>query len=98
MSDGDDWGPWIEHDGGGCPVPVGTWVEVVGVGVNGRLVQDQDWAEVYETWDWTRFGVVDDDGATWGKIINYRVRKPRGLTILESVLSDLPALPDLVPA
>jgi len=37
MSD-EEWGPWIEHDGSGCPVPVGTIVklELEGFVKNGR--------------------------------------------------------------
>ncbi len=69
----EEWGPWIEHDGGPRPVPRGTFCHAVfatgshligpvGVGYNGEG--------------------VTPDGKPWGwpsRIIRYRVRKPRAL-------------------
>jgi hypothetical protein len=93
MSDNDEWGPWIDHDGRGCPVPRGTWVE--GEDVCGHIEQ---WAAMMhkkplglpgDAWSWRfRRRVRLDD------IIRYRIRKPRGLTILEGLLENLPSKVD----
>jgi hypothetical protein len=81
----DEWGPWIEHGGLGCPVPFGTIAEVTE-----KAVEDgSDFCAGDE-----RTGVVLVTGAmiepwVWGNsianIIRYRVRKPRGLTILADI-------------
>lgn len=74
----EEWGPWIEHDGKGCPC-VGMYAErihdrgdvVIGVVLRGG-----------RSWEWA-------PGFT--RVIRYRIRKPRGLTILENLIADLPA-------
>lgn len=89
-----EWGPWIEYRGEGRPVPETFWVEVVGVGVSWpRQIVDQDFAGVFAGWDWSRFGqeTGDDEGSLWGKIIRYRVRKPRALLDLIDLVENLPA-------
>ena len=82
---GDEWGPWIEHDGNGCPVPFGTIAEVTE-----RANEDGDgWKSGDE-----RTGVILVSsqkiepwylGQAVADIIRYRIRKPRGLTILEEI-------------
>jgi hypothetical protein len=80
VSGQDEWGPWIEHDGRGCPVPNGTIVQVfeqcaalgligpnVGVSMSGN------------SWIWQNF-------PEFTKVICYRVRKPRGMAILEQAI------------
>jgi hypothetical protein len=106
----DDWGPWIEHDGKGCPPHVvgqfaHLWFE---------LVDDQDPHEAFvvvdaviaccESWKGETYGWADGYIARWmGKsapmrwITRYRIRKPLGLTILEGQLTNLPQ-PEAVPA
>ncbi len=78
----DEWGPWIEHDGKGCPC-VGEFVhtvhhhgyEFLGIAGSGGG----------RSWDWSN--------APWySRIIRYRIRKPRGLTILEGLLENLPEM------
>lgn len=90
-----EWGPWIEHDGKGCPC-VGQYVHVVfardttwhiGNG-SGIYINKREWVGItnprngHGSWDWRTF---------CNPVIRYRTRKPRGLTILEELLSDLPA-------
>jgi hypothetical protein len=79
------WGPWISHDGSGCPCK-GSWVEVLydkpnkiwrGIATGGP------------SWDW-EYG--------WWRIFTYRIRKPKGLVILEKLLQDLPTKVDPVAA
>lgn len=85
------WGPWIKHDGKGCPVPLGFKIMVracwptlnkheVSMGVVTQTVRDS------EHWLWPR--------ATKFKhpcyVSEYRIWKPRGMAILEEILTDLP--------
>lgn len=91
----EEWGPWIEHDGSGCPVPMGYYVQcetkrpITGLPPNYRKVSERIFegrigkhklGENDNSWNWRK--------GNW--IIRYRIRKPRGLTILESLLTDLP--------
>ena len=79
----EEWGPWIDHDGKCCPVPNGTFVHVVYqdgfevtdfVSANGR-------PEILNPW-------ILVEGLP--SIIRYRIRKPKGLTILEGLMENLP--------
>ena len=86
----EEWGPWIEHDGRGYPSDViGAFCQVFAICRNrgefgpcepfkcmGRYVCGGSW-----NWD-------NHPGTT--KITRYRIRKPRGLTILEGLLEHLP--------
>mgnify|MGYP001184935551 FL=1 len=79
----DEWGPWIEHDGKGCPC-VGQMVDVV---YKDGETAESVWggpviATCSHSWFWLR-------PRPWS-IIRYRIRKPRGLTILEGLLEILP--------
>ena len=86
-----DWGPWIEHDGKGCPC-VGRYVQREYAQPTTNFWGRKDticegrfaWgiAENGHSWMWA---------PGWNPIIRYRVRKPRGMTILEQLLQDLPA-------
>jgi hypothetical protein len=85
MSD-ECWGPWIEHRPGPRPVPAGTILhyvchdgsEVIGaIGTIGRL--DSRGREITtggRSWWWI---------APYSRIVRYRIRKPRGATILEEI-------------
>ncbi len=94
----EEWGPWIEHDGKGCPC-VGCVVYVLIGPLDRSDPKDDD-----GPWDegWT--GVSRSEGVgiaqegscwTWGSgnsypVIWFRIRKPHGLTILEGLLENLP--------
>jgi len=79
----DEWGPWIEHDGKHMPP-------------DGSLCQ-----AAFDDGK-TLLGVVRCDDEThrdsflWcgdismSHVIRYRIRKPRGMAILEGLLADLP--------
>lgn len=75
------WGPWIEHDGKGCPVGDG-------VAVNATDCRGRETISCFryggESWDWSNW-------PEYTRIIRFRIRKPRGLTILENLIADLPA-------
>lgn len=99
----DEWGPWIEHDGAGLRglVPQGAVVEV-SFQKPGLTVGDKAdgvpfdhpcffwrWQQVRTGWFSSEWRRVCDDPA-YAPAIRYRIRKPRGLVILEKLLADLP--------
>lgn len=87
----DEWGPWTEHDGKGMPAEVvGRFTHRIhdcgdclrdGFGISGFAP---------ENWDWSKVGMSVRTGGIATRIIRYRIRKPRGLTILEGLLENLP--------
>jgi hypothetical protein len=87
----DEFGPWIEHDGKGCPVPDGTVVRVVDF-CNARGVRPPSVgvARNGPSWDWR-----NHPGFTM--VLRYQIKKPRGLTILEGLLENLPSPIDTTP-
>jgi hypothetical protein len=76
----DEWTPWIDHNGLGCPVPFGTWVHAKGI-----KTETQGWA-----------GERGGGGWKWKiphpykSVISYRVRKPRGMGILKALVENIP--------
>jgi len=79
-----EWGPWVIHDGKGCPVRRGTIVEVVcedRFGYTMRHVSCVD-GGAYSSWDWSHYPELK-------RILRYRERKPRGLSLLEGQLETL---------
>lgn len=79
----EEWGPWIEHDGRGCPLSGPTYcrVEFADGEVIDHFITRRSWM-----WDWAMCAAA---GAPDCRIIRYRVRKPKGLVILEAVLAGL---------
>jgi hypothetical protein len=82
----EEYGPWIDHDGKSCPNLVGHILQCV-------VRRDEDTPPVVA-------GNVDlFASAPWlwaivpcrYEIIRYRIRKPRGLVMLERLIADLPA-------
>jgi hypothetical protein len=82
----EEWGPWIEHDGKGFPLARGQVAHLIyrsgdeEITIVG-LFRGGEPDVVGSSWHW---------GAGWDEIIRYRIRKPRGLTILEGLLENLP--------
>lgn len=82
----EEWGPWVVHDGKGCPLRPGTIVEVVyedGFGFAMREVASVTGGS-YSSWNWQHYPELK-------KIIRYRERKPKGLRMLEAQLRGAPA-------
>lgn len=87
-----EWGPWIEHDGSKQPVPPGTYIQAF---------FDVDCSKASDLRGWRYVskhvleGIVGKTDfsfrASYWPLRRYRIRKPKGLTILESILNDLPA-------
>ena len=92
MSVQDEWWPWIEHDGKGCPC-VGRWVQVKSLSFLSQKTMHVEGIAGSGggiSWDWTMYG-KPYGGVIVAKIMCYRIRKPRGMAIMESILTDLPA-------
>lgn len=94
MSNQDEWGPWIEHDGRGFPLEIdGFYVIVVGVYTcDGAEVFKEGFVKADDvgsatSWDWSNFGRLIL-GRKWGKVIRYRIRKPRGMAVLDAIMAD----------
>lgn len=81
----EEWGPWIEHDGRGCPC-VGMFVELVALCVClGELPPRRGTPLATSTlmsWDWANH-------PKYTAVLRYRIRKPRGMVVLEGQLADL---------
>ncbi|MBY6048728.1 hypothetical protein [Vannielia litorea] len=81
---GEEWGPWVLHDGKGCPLKAGVIVDVVAqdrFGYNMRTVTTVQ-GGAYSSWDWEYFPELK-------KVIRYREKKPKGLQMLESEVDKL---------
>ncbi len=97
----DQWGPWIEHDGFTPSIPYNVRVQFIYIGsglvpADGEEVYCAAYPGFFWRWRTIRAGIfrtekrrVCDDPA-YAPIIRYRIRKPIGLTILESLLTSLP--------
>lgn len=86
----DEWGPWIEHDGKGCPgIPDRTWINIVGVNFDGTPHNAEGLHESRHEdlpqWSWALW-----NDPLIGQIHRYRIRKPRGMVVLERMLAELP--------
>ena len=81
-----EWGPWIEHDGNGCPC-VGQFVhrvyEKIGVNPYGSL-SNENFGIANGTQSWR--GGSDKVNA----IVRYRVRKPRAMKLLQAIAANPP--------
>jgi hypothetical protein len=83
-----EWSEWIEHDGTGCPLPIGTMCQreygsgdiITGIrrGVLIRLSHGYHGPRYLSSWDWSSPGRQIP-------IIRYRYRKPAGLLLLERI-------------
>lgn len=91
----DDWGPWINHDGKGCPVARGTIVEVLHANGEEEVYRAlcnfrPGWpgAGVANLWDWS---TCQSYRAIDYRIVQYRVQKPRALVALIGMVEGLGA-------
>jgi len=82
MIDETEWGPWVEHDGRGCPLPDGTLVMVFIADAEGLGEDEIVVFRIGEYWE----GVIYHRGGPedWvyrptnaGNITRYRLRRPR---------------------
>lgn len=75
----EEWGPWIDHDGKGCPIPRGTMFQAE---TEDRGVLAAEICKGGRSWNWAFRNQFDP-------VIRYRVRKPRGMTVLEEALREI---------
>jgi len=81
----EQWTEWFEHDGKGCPC--------VGMYVRARF--DEGWPRELEgvctgnpvPWNWD---LPRQPGKHWGKVVLYRIRRPRALLQLIEMVENLP--------
>lgn len=97
----EEWGPWVEHDGRIEPVD-GTPVYVERAnGDEGFFIAGTSRYKCRASVGFgkksTSWWIWESDIPQYGEIIRYRIRKPRGMTILENLIADLPA-PSLEPS
>lgn len=87
MAQHNEWGPWIEHDGMPVPHLAGEWLHIIGAdGREGEGMLKFAGAKG-SLWRWKTILK-----SHWSKrIIRYRIRKPRGLIILQDLIENLPA-------
>ena len=80
MTQKEAWGPWIEHDGKGCPVR-GKFCQVVIEGLPGQYFENVGIACLNgpgESWDWSNWlrRIVGEHGlGLIGRVVRYRVRR-----------------------
>ena len=104
----EEWGPWIEHDGRGCPAACcGAFVliefRLAAHDEDGGRPGSVNYSEVFvceryaslPEWWTENFGKVVTcafRGVEYAccEVIRYRIRKPRGMVVVESLLADLP--------
>lgn len=92
MNDREEWGPWIDHDGKGCPVPRGVLVRVVTEGQFGRFYGPTLYANTAgRSWDWNNWGEWSDDGLIFRRVVRYQVKRPRALQQLREMIETLPS-------
>ena len=88
----DEWGPWIEHDGS-PEAPIGMFAEVTERAISDGVL----WSKGDErtgvfllrdplpySWTWEQPPLANSH------VIRYRIRKPRGMVVMENLLADLP--------
>lgn len=93
MNEQADFGPWIDHDGTGCPVPFGTIVRILYEDAAGARDVYLHKASDHPAWHHGNFQKAvryRGDIGLCGRILRYQVRKPRGLKILHELLEHLP--------
>lgn len=93
MSEDVEWGPWVDHDGKGCPLPVGMIFEGKYEWLPGRFMMRLRAVEPdMPAWDWRNWGRVMPCGRKQSVLRRYRIRKPRALLDLIQI-ADQPYAP-----
>lgn len=86
LADRCEWGPWVIHNGLGCPLRAGTIVEVCfqdAFGYTSTAVASVAGGD-YSSWNWEHYPELK-------KIVRYREKKPRGLRMLRDRVAGLDA-------
>lgn len=83
----EEWGPWID---GSIPPPVGSYVQMDCIDLKGRGDMTHECIVLGFEGEQVRISPELPTRRQW-QLDQYRIRKPRGLTILENLIADLPA-------
>lgn len=81
----EEWGPWIEHDGLSIPkgIAIGVYVDVFHhVYRWGNILHEEGVIRDLSAWT----NICEIYGPA---VIRYRIRKPKGLTILTDILREV---------
>ena len=95
MMEQQDWGPWVEHDGKGCPVAAGQIVEAELEGWPNRVFR---YTYVHlqggqaRNWDWSHWLVTDEAGYVVCRILRYRTRQSAQMDLLRRIAAAPEAL------
>lgn len=96
MSEQEEWSEWHQHDGKGCPVPLGVVVNVaLSCGckpthtIDAHDLTGSDWFVAEESGVCILCGAWEDAGTL--TFTQYRIRRPKGRAVLDAVLADLTA-------
>ena len=91
MSRSEEYGPWVAHDGGGCPLPLGTMVQCTFETWPFSYITPEGASPVRggRCWDWRHWLCEQPDGSLVARIVSYRVRKPRGMAVLEHLVAEI---------
>ena len=81
----DEWGPWIDHDGQYVPQLAGSFVESTVMCDQRGPMTSCHWIKhgIGGSWGWENEG-------TYCLITCYRIRKPRGMAVLEAIARNVP--------
>jgi hypothetical protein len=87
-----EWGPWIEHDGKGCPPEVvGRYIQIASLRRDGTVKLNEGVVRQHHGRDIAWLGGGSEGGWWIMPIIRYRIRKPRALLQLIDAAENLPA-------
>ena len=83
----EEWGPWIKHDGKSCPRGEVVIADFQRAGILGPFIAG---CEGGGSWVYGRASdimtySIDKDGARCDPVLRYRIRKPKGLTLLQEI-------------
>ena len=80
----------VEHDGKGCPCK-GAWAQVLGIYPWSETRTQEGIVRCSASWDDRNFGTPHPSGiGITGRVIRYRIRRPRALLKLIKMAENLP--------
>lgn len=92
----EEWGDWVDYSGGRAG-RAGEYVQHEWNAEFNILKAERDGYRVINRRTSERYLIKDfypEVSPKYAKLLRYRIRKPKGLTILENILNELPQLED----
>ena len=83
----EEWGPWID---GSIPPPVGSYVQMDCIDLKGRGDMTQECVVMGFEGEHVVISPTMPVHRCW-QVDQYRIRRPKGMAILEQLLADIPA-------